>query len=527
MSVLQPVMVLAGYRPAAYRGPDRRGIVSQLADPAALRLTVWALAAVIALPLAGDAVVRLVPGLPVDAATVGAADAAVVAFLGAGIMLLHRWRLVGEASSAFLGAGALACGFLVVPAIYADNPVPAYVGALQITALLVVLGLFLGATDLPQICAGLRPALITVWALGSVVVLAAPLTPLILGVQRSSVDVGLVRGIEAVACALAAAALLARGLRARHRLLTSSGAMLLSIAAGLAAASVGRLAATRDPAAPPSFFLLAGAVQLVLVAGADLHAVIRTLVRNDVRGRRRWIAAEDELARARRAYRGTSHDVTSMLSAVDGTLLVLSRQPNQLSAEERDRLIAGVRGQLQQLRTALATDAGDARWYDLSELLRGLAVVHASDIHSLRSDIELGLDVHGRADRVGRIIGNLLTNAERHAPGARVTLCARRIPGYADDSVEITVSDDGPGLSDDELEAAFEPGWRGARAHAVAGSGLGLSQCREMAEAEGGSVVLRPTTPQATLGRQGLTARVVLPAGAAVLPASPILQMQR
>ena len=52
----------------------------------------------------------------------------------------------------------------------------------------------------------------------------------------------------------------------------------------------------------------------------------------------------------------------------------------------------------------------------------------------------------------------------------------------------VTVSDDGPGLSGEDAEHAFERFWRASRADRPPGAGLGLAIVRATAERHGGSV---------------------------------------
>jgi signal transduction histidine kinase len=90
-------------------------------------------------------------------------------------------------------------------------------------------------------------------------------------------------------------------------------------------------------------------------------------------------------------------------------------------------------------------------------------------------------------DRVAQILDNLIANALAAAPpGTDVTIGVHA----AGDRVELTVSDRGPGLSDEQKARAFDRFWRAA-GKAGGGSGLGLAIVRRLAEADGGTVALR------------------------------------
>jgi signal transduction histidine kinase len=531
MTALMADVLFTGSTADAYRGADRRGMVARLATPATSRLAVWMVVAVIALPLVGVGVLSLASRLPVGAVSTGASDTALVAFLATALVLLLRWRLVGEAASAPLAALAFLAGVFVVSTAHVAGPVAGYAIALQTTSVVVMVGVCIGALVLPEISAGLRPTMIVGWAMGGALALAIPLAfaPVALGLLRGSGGIDVVSAVEAVASALVAVALLGRGMRGRNLLFAGAGAALLSIAADCAVLAAGPLALTGPWTALPSFLLLLGATVLLMVAGTDLRSVLSAVVLHDMRGRRRWVAAESELSQVRSAYRGQRHDVASMLSAVDGTLLVLAQQSDSLPPERSTQLIGAVRGQIQRLMTLLAEDRGSARTYDLSELLAGIVAVHASRFQTLLSTAEPALEVHGHPDRVMRIVNNLLVNAALYAPAASVSLTARRAPRPSDGEMaaELIIADDGPGLTDAELAHAFEPGWRGGHAARVAGSGLGLSQCCELAEAEGGEIALQPTHPSGAPGGRGLTVRIRIPLhpAAPAAPRSSILQI--
>ena len=73
----------------------------------------------------------------------------------------------------------------------------------------------------------------------------------------------------------------------------------------------------------------------------------------------------------------------------------------------------------------------------------------------------------------------------------------------------VEIEDDGPGLTEDELEAVFEPFHRGERSRSreTGGAGLGLTVARQAARGHGGDVTL------ANRPGGGLTARLELQLG--------------
>ena len=105
-----------------------------------------------------------------------------------------------------------------------------------------------------------------------------------------------------------------------------------------------------------------------------------------------------------------------------------------------------------------------------------------------------------KADRelVGRVIGNLLSNALKHTPrGGRVTLDAR--PGPHE--VILTVGDSGAGIPEDLLPYIFDKFRAGApddgRSSAY-DSGLGLTFCRLAVESHGGRIWIESRTGEGT-----------------------------
>jgi signal transduction histidine kinase len=101
-----------------------------------------------------------------------------------------------------------------------------------------------------------------------------------------------------------------------------------------------------------------------------------------------------------------------------------------------------------------------------------------------REDVSpLGIVVCDR-DQVMRVLWNLVGNAVKFTPpSGRVTLIA----GRDHDMVEISVTDTGPGLSEEDLALVFERFWQADRTRRF-GTGLGLVIAKGIVEGHGGSI---------------------------------------
>ncbi len=101
---------------------------------------------------------------------------------------------------------------------------------------------------------------------------------------------------------------------------------------------------------------------------------------------------------------------------------------------------------------------------------------------------EIVLDVD--SDKLRMVFRNLLENALKYSlPDSRPVQIA-----IADDerSVVIRVVDDGPGVPEGDVTSLFEPFFRvdRSRSKKTGGYGLGLSICKRIVEAHGGSIAV-------------------------------------
>jgi signal transduction histidine kinase len=86
-----------------------------------------------------------------------------------------------------------------------------------------------------------------------------------------------------------------------------------------------------------------------------------------------------------------------------------------------------------------------------------------------------------------QVLDNVLSNALEVSPdGATITVRSES----RGDEVELTVADEGPGMSDADKSRAFDRFWRGQGLTGRSGSGLGLSVVRQLVTDDGGTVAL-------------------------------------
>jgi signal transduction histidine kinase len=134
-----------------------------------------------------------------------------------------------------------------------------------------------------------------------------------------------------------------------------------------------------------------------------------------------------------------------------------------------------------------------------ADLVDALGHIHADRRLAIETDVQPDTRIAMDRQDADEILGNLLDNACRHAVG-RVRIAAS-IDGAL---TAITIEDDGPGLTERQVEEALRPGRR--LDESGTGYGFGLAITRELVELYGGALALERST---SLG--GLRVQIALP----------------
>ncbi len=148
--------------------------------------------------------------------------------------------------------------------------------------------------------------------------------------------------------------------------------------------------------------------------------------------------------------------------------------------EEVERLSRLVDGLLALARA----EVSPAERVNLAKLTGGR--IEAWSTLAAEQEVKLEANVAGTAlagaDRLGQALDNLLSNALAVSPPGGTVL-------VSGSGGELHVIDEGPGMSAEERERAFDRFWRGRKPGT--GSGLGLAIVKRLVEIDGGSVELR------------------------------------
>jgi signal transduction histidine kinase len=199
----------------------------------------------------------------------------------------------------------------------------------------------------------------------------------------------------------------------------------------------------------------------------------------------------------RRLLHDVSHEMRSPLARLQAVTDLIRQQPER-SAELLERMERDM-GRMDQLIGELLTfarlDAGMAgdltETVDLFELVCSIA--DDAQFEAAQKNCRIVVHFHepifirGNRELLHRAAENVVRNALRYSPeGGQITI-AKKI-NAAKQQVEIHISDEGPGVRDDDLKSIFDPFFRCAGAGDPPGYGLGLAITRRIIEAYGGHV---------------------------------------
>ena len=199
-----------------------------------------------------------------------------------------------------------------------------------------------------------------------------------------------------------------------------------------------------------------------------------------------------------------SHELRSPLTSVQGFAELLMLERDSLTPKQVETvavILDNCRHLVRLLNDLLDLARSDAGRLAVTpaptevaplveDAVRTMRAQTESSDQTLSAQIEPGLPlIEVEADRIRQVLVNLLTNAHEYSPeGASIEVTARVVGA----DVEIAVTDNGPGIPEDQLEHIFERFVRGdaGLTQRVGGTGLGLAISKSLVELHGGTLAV-------------------------------------
>lgn len=217
--------------------------------------------------------------------------------------------------------------------------------------------------------------------------------------------------------------------------------------------------------------------------------------------------------------RAVSHDLRTPLTNISGSVGILMGKDQTLKPEVREQLYTAIDddtnwliNMTENLLAATQLETDRTKLKTAPELLEDLFQSAVRQLDRRARDHHISVDLEDQtlmvsmnAGMIQRVIINMMNNAIQYTPkDSHIILSGTR----RKDWVEISVSDDGPGIPDEAKKHLFDLFYTAeqGKPDSKRGLGLGLHLCQSIVNAHGGTITVSDHAPS------GTTFRFTLPA---------------
>ena len=217
--------------------------------------------------------------------------------------------------------------------------------------------------------------------------------------------------------------------------------------------------------------------------------------------------------------RAVSHDLRTPLTNINGSVGILMGKDQTLKPEVREQLYTAIDddtnwliNMTENLLAATQLETDRTKLKTAPELLEDLFQSAVRQLDRRARDHHISVDLEDQtlmasmnAGMIQRVIINMMNNAIQYTPkDSHIILSGTR----RKDWVEISVSDDGPGIPDEAKKHLFDLFYTAeqGKPDSKRGLGLGLHLCQSIVNAHGGTITVSDHAPS------GTTFRFTLPA---------------
>lgn len=210
--------------------------------------------------------------------------------------------------------------------------------------------------------------------------------------------------------------------------------------------------------------------------------------------------------------RAISHDLRTPLTSISGSAGILMGSSERLSESQKKGLYSDIYDDsmwlinlVENLLSITRIDNGTLNLNMQPELLDEVITeaLHHINRKSVEHKIETHLDdefLMAKMDSrlIIQVLINIVDNAIQYTPpGSRIVISAR----HYKQMVLVEISDDGPGISNEAKTKLFDMFYtaNNVRGDGRRGLGLGLSICKSIINAHGGTIFVKDNTPHGTV----------------------------
>lgn len=217
-----------------------------------------------------------------------------------------------------------------------------------------------------------------------------------------------------------------------------------------------------------------------------------------------------------------SHELNTPLAAIKGFATFLLDNDDKLDQTEKRELLQEIDAASDRLTNLIdhllefsRVESGNLSVIPVPTAITDVIDGAISHLKIRASGLELILDIQTNLPpvavdprRLRQVLDNLLDNALKYTPESK-TVWLKVSQDHANPAsmIRLTIRDNGPGISKDQLETVFEPFKQSNRPHGhhSRGFGLGLAICRRIIETHQGRIWAEATTDE------GATLIIILP----------------
>lgn len=245
--------------------------------------------------------------------------------------------------------------------------------------------------------------------------------------------------------------------------------------------------------------LLQVSVSISPVHASDGSIVGASVIARDISAQRREEHLEREVEK-RDFIARAAHELKNPLTTIAGMAQILRDKEAELDPDDREKVYSALIRQSERANRLIGDLLELARLesgrfevapveVDLHAVVQGsIDAAAVGDAVTIVNDVPTGTRAVADPFRLEEVFVNLFSNSAKYG-ASTVTVTG----AGAGEKVQLSVTDDGPGIPDELVPVLFSPFTRGA-ATGLPGSGLGLSIAQRLCAAFGGTLELDETT---------------------------------